>query len=189
MWYTLLSRLRGTQMPYKDPEVAKRKNHERYLANREQTLARTKKYNAEHKEQHAVSQKKWNEKNKEKMDAYYTQWRSENREKCVEKSRKYRAKLRDECFAAYGNKCFCCGQTVKEFLAMDHVFGGGNRHRQDEKALRGGGGIHLYLKKRGYPATFRLSCHNCNLSRGFYGYCPHEKERAAGFEQPDSCAS
>jgi hypothetical protein len=22
-------------------------------------------------------------------------------------------------------------------------------------------------------------CHNCNMARGFYGVCPHEKENAA----------
>jgi hypothetical protein len=22
---------------------------------------------------------------------------------------------------------------------------------------------------------YRVLCHNCNLARGFYGYCPHEK--------------
>ena len=24
---------------------------------------------------------------------------------------------------------------------------------------------------------FQVLCHNCNMSKGFYGYCPHEKER------------
>jgi hypothetical protein len=24
-----------------------------------------------------------------------------------------------------------------------------------------------------------VRCHNCNQALGFYGYCPHEQERAA----------
>jgi hypothetical protein len=32
--------------------------------------------------------------------------------------------------------------------------------------------------KQGFPKDrFRLLCHNCNCARGYYGYCPHEKEK------------
>jgi radical SAM protein with 4Fe4S-binding SPASM domain len=32
------------------------------------------------------------------------------------------------------------------------------------------------LKNNNYPKDlFRLLCHNCNMARGCYGYCPHEK--------------
>jgi hypothetical protein len=35
------------------------------------------------------------------------------------------------------------------------------------------------LAKHGYPDTFQLLCHNCNLARGFYGTCPHQRHRDA----------
>ena len=33
----------------------------------------------------------------------------------------------------------------------------------------------------GFPKDkYRLLCHNCNQSMGWYGYCPHQKEKACG---------
>jgi hypothetical protein len=34
--------------------------------------------------------------------------------------------------------------------------------------------MYTWLRNQGYPNGFRTLCHNCNLARGFYGYCPHE---------------
>jgi hypothetical protein len=165
-------------MPYKDPEVARQKAKERYEKKREEILAKTAQYYEEHKDVQSKKRREWQERNPEKVRAYAKKWRLGNREKHLKNNKDYKDRLRDECFEAYGGKCFCCGVTEKEFLAMDHVFGGGNKHRKEEK-IRGGGTIHLYLKRRGYPATFRLSCHNCNMARGFFGICPHELERQA----------
>ena len=38
-----------------------------------------------------------------------------------------------------------------------------------------GAGLQFYrwLKKNKYPKAFRVLCHNCNVSYGLYGYCPH----------------
>jgi hypothetical protein len=163
-------------MPYKDPEVAKRKNRERYEKNKEQILAATRAYYEKNKEKCEAKKREWQKENLEKVRAYGAKWRAQNPEKHLARNKNYKDRLRDECFAAYGGSCFCCGEARKEFLAMDHVEGGGNKHRKTEK-LRGGGTTHLWLKRRGYPKTFRLSCHNCNMARGFFGYCPHERER------------
>lgn len=68
--------------------------------------------------------------------------------------------------------CACCGETRIEFLSLDHVNGGGARHRA---GLRGNASRSIYrdLTMRGYPPGFRVLCHNCNLAIGLYGYCPH----------------
>ena len=55
-----------------------------------------------------------------------------------------------------------------EFLAVDHINGCG--------ALKRVSNFYSWLLRNGLPDGFRILCHNCNLSRGFYGYCPHEKE-------------
>jgi hypothetical protein len=73
--------------------------------------------------------------------------------------------------------CACCpNETVNflEFLAIDHVAGGGNQHR---KALGGGDKVYRWLVSNGYPEGFQVLCHNCNCAKGFYGECPHEAER------------
>ncbi len=74
-----------------------------------------------------------------------------------------------DAIVAYGGKCACCGEDRPEFLGIDHINGGGNKHRKEE-------GIHSlsrWLRKNKYPEGFRVLCHNCNISIGSYGYCPH----------------
>lgn len=34
--------------------------------------------------------------------------------------------------------------------------------------------IYRWLRINKYPKGFRTLCHNCNMSYGFYGYCPHQ---------------
>ena len=99
-------------------------------------------------------------------------WRERNKGRL----KREREMLREKVLAAYGHKCECCGEARKEFLALDHINGGGQKHR-DSLGLSGGSGFHRWLIKNNYPPTIRILCHNCNCSLGFYGYCPHEKER------------
>lgn len=69
-------------------------------------------------------------------------------------------------------KCACCGERRNEFLALDHTDGSGAMHRKQLK----GTNIFDWLHTHGYPEGLRVLCHNCNCARGFYGYCPHERE-------------
>lgn len=73
----------------------------------------------------------------------------------------------------YGGKCTCCGETRKEFLCMDHINGGGLEHR---KIAGMGTNMYRWIIRNNFPDTLRVLCHNCNMSLGFYGYCPHERE-------------
>lgn len=85
------------------------------------------------------------------------------------KLRNYHARLR--CLDAYGGKCSFCPETMSEFLAIDHIDGGGNQHRKKLKTNR----IYLWLEKNGYPKDgYRILCHNCNVSLAMYGYSPHQ---------------
>jgi hypothetical protein len=94
-------------------------------------------------------------------------WGSE-KHRAVQK--KYRLKLRKECLNAYGGKCACCGETTDEFLEVDHVAGGGNKHRKST-----GTSIYQIAKNEAYPEKYRLLCANCNHALGMKGYCPHRR--------------
>jgi len=74
-------------------------------------------------------------------------------------------------YSAGDLRCACPGCTVTEFefLALDHVNGGGAAHRREV----GQSAVYQRLKQDGFPAGFRVLCHNCNASHGYYGYCPH----------------
>lgn len=94
---------------------------------------------------------------------------------CLEKRRlgmiKTNKKLKKDVITAYGGKCECCGETRIEFLTIDHVNGDGAEHRRKYR-----GNIYRWYRIHGYPTGFQVLCMNCNLSKGLYGYCPHQKE-------------
>lgn len=67
--------------------------------------------------------------------------------------------------------CACCRVSILEFLGIDHIKGGGAKHKRIVRHL------YRWLKKNGFPKGFRVLCHNCNQSLGAYGYCPHDKSK------------
>jgi hypothetical protein len=103
--------------------------------------------------------------------AYMRAWAKKNRDTVLAKARLANLSNRLACIEAYGSKCECCAEGREEFLAIDHIDGGGYIARL------AGENIHkLYrrLIREGFPkGNHRLLCHSCNCSMGFYGYCPH----------------
>lgn len=70
-------------------------------------------------------------------------------------------------------ECSCCGENIYEFLVLDHVNGGGNKHR---KELNGGPeAVYRWVVKNNYPIGFRVLCASCNHAIGIYGACPHAR--------------
>lgn len=66
--------------------------------------------------------------------------------------------------------CKCCGESIYEFLCIDHVYGGGVQHRKQV-----GTNFYRWLANNQFPNGFQVLCHNCNMAKGFYGKCPHAK--------------
>jgi hypothetical protein len=87
-------------------------------------------------------------------------------------AKRYSTKLRVEVLRHYGQACSCCGESTQEFLCIDHIKGGGGKHRNE---IGSGYCFYLWLRSSGYPDGYRVLCHNCNMAIGFYGYCPHDK--------------
>ena len=107
----------------------------------------------------------------------YTKWSSSHKEYLKENSKKRREGKRLAVLKFYGGdppKCSCCGETNLEFLAIDHINGNGSKHRRSINRV--GGAFYQFLIIEGFPEGYRVLCHNCNMSLGFYGYCPHNKE-------------
>lgn len=91
---------------------------------------------------------------------------------------RYTRRIKLEVIAHYGGKCACCGEARQEFLAVDHIDGGGRRHTK--KLGKRGSQFHKWLKAQGYPEGYRVLCHNCNMALGHFGYCPHQKSKTDG---------
>jgi len=84
---------------------------------------------------------------------------------------------RELVFSSLGAHCVCCLEENTEFLAVDHINGGGRKH-----LLTINMNICDYLyTNRSVPEIFKdyqILCHNCNFSKGIYGYCPHSRSVA-----------
>ena len=83
------------------------------------------------------------------------------------------AELRAQVISAYGGKCSCegCNVTHPDFLAIDHVNNDGGKLRKQNPHKEDGYVLLCRLIRENYPPEYRLSCHNCNHSRGR----PHNK--------------
>lgn len=140
----------------------------------EKQRERQKKYREEHRERIREYDKLYYSRKKaDKLD-YYARHREERKAYRRNKSRRHR----EIALNHYGNKCACCGESSYEFLAIDHINGDGKSHRKHISGgkRQSGNEICSWLIKNNFPDGFRILCHNCNQSIGFYGYCPHQKE-------------
>lgn len=97
----------------------------------------------------------------------------ESKKRRSEGNRARNIKYRLTVLEHYGGKCICCSESIYEFLAMDHIDGKGDEHRN--KIKKRGGNMYPWIIKNNFPNTLQILCHNCNMAKGFYGYCPHKK--------------
>lgn len=116
---------------------------------------------------------------------------SEGRQRCErcakagnERTAKFKDRLKRDVFERYGGaRCVCCGEVELVFLAIDHVGGGGSKHRTElnPKNVRGGGGhtFYAWLKRQGFPPGYQVLCFNCNFAKWKLGRCPHQDRSSA----------
>jgi hypothetical protein len=111
---------------------------------------------------------------KEKRREENRRWRENNREKLSIKNkiycRNYDIKCKKLVFEHYGNKCDYCGEQEEIFLTIDHIDGGGEKHRK-----KIGRKINRWLVSRKFPKGFQTLCFNCNWGKHINGgICPHK---------------
>ena len=70
--------------------------------------------------------------------------------------------------------CKCCNEKEIKFLCLDHINGGGKKHRQE---VGEGTNFYRWLKNNNYPKGLQVLCYNCNMAKGFWGKCPHQREK------------
>ena len=150
------------------------RQHKIYKKKNKVVLAeKAKEYNRKHKGNKKIYDKKYYGKNKEHITKRNFEYRQHHWENFLTSAQKHRQKIKIKIFSHYGWKCACCGETRKEFLTIDHINGGGTKHR---KETGGGLGFYYWLIRNGFPKEYRTLCMNCNFALGKYKYCPHERE-------------
>lgn len=70
--------------------------------------------------------------------------------------------------------CGCCGENIVAFLTVDHIEGGGRRHRA--RIGEGGRMLARWLVVNNFPPGYQVLCMNCNFAKR-KGRCPHEAQR------------
>lgn len=96
---------------------------------------------------------------------------------CLDRFKKNNQDRKMKVFEHYGGrppKCACCGEKTVQFLSIDHINGGGNRHR---KEIGVGKSMYPWIVRNGFPEGFQILCFNCNMAKGFFGSCPHLKAK------------
>ncbi len=91
-------------------------------------------------------------------------------DKCMADMRDYSNKqnriVKLETITAYGGRCSgvrstgACVENDVDILEIDHINGGGNKHRA-ESGMRGVN-FYKFLRRTGWPSGYRVLCKNCN---------------------------
>jgi hypothetical protein len=141
----------------------KEKKHQYYLNNKDHIKQRSKENRLKKPDQYKAKDK---ERYKRKKHILLPQMRKRGNEKRVQD------KLKVISHYSKGiNSCECCKEKYYEFLSIDHINGGGRKHR---KEVVGNNKIYEWLIKNKFPIGYRVLCMNCNFAEGRYGYCPHK---------------
>ncbi len=76
---------------------------------------------------------------------------------------------------ALGGVCTCCGEKNPEFLQIDHIDGGGGKHRREKKYSTSK--LYYQIIKGTIEHKVRLLCANCNQSIAISptGICAHTR--------------
>lgn len=91
------------------------------------------------------------------------------------RTREHWRKLRIEIFDHYGWICKCCGETIKEFLSLDHIDDDGYLDKNPNGDKKSGKELYLLVKKQGFPTKYQTLCMNCNWGKKLgNGLCPHK---------------
>ncbi len=168
--YYLINRdkiLEKNKLDRQRPEV-KEKRHQYYLLNRDHIIEKSKKNKQKNRQ---LNPDKYKEINKEYRE------RPEVKEKQRVYSKIDGRKRKKQVIDNYGGICACCGENRMEFLSIDHINNDGANHRKQT-----GGHMYAWLIKNNFPSGYRVLCYNCNMSLGFYGYCPHISDGKNDFE-------
>lgn len=102
---------------------------------------------------------------------------------CLEKLRAYVQILKDKVYSGYGGyHCVCCGETVQQFLTLDHIANDGAKHRADifggrNNSAGSGRALYCWIIRNNFPDLFQVLCMNCNWGKRMNnGVCPHKNQ-------------
>ena len=149
-------------MGYKDLEENRAYNRAYYEAHKEELKRKAR-----------IRVPLWQKANRDHVNAGVRRRRAANPEARLLVEKRARLKLKRTVLRALGGVCACCGEHRLEFLTIDHIDGGGCRHRGEYS--RGSGDLYRVVREEGFPKDrYQVLCHNCNWGKHVRGVCPHQ---------------
>lgn len=128
-------------------------------------------YYATHRKEKRVYQVVYRAAHPKETRAYSRAYAASHNEEERARKQTHHAKQKKALINRYGGRCACCGEDRIEFMTIDHIHGGGAKHRAEI------GNVYSTILKEPYnPDKYQVLCHNCNMALGLYGYCPHRPE-------------
>lgn len=100
--------------------------------------------------------------NRDRRIAIAKGYHERHRDQDNARKRALRQRARQEAVDAYGGACICCGETYLPYLDLDHINGGGTKHR---KQLGWGVAYFKYLKDNHWPQGIQVLCGNCHYAK------------------------
>lgn len=121
-------------------------------------------YYSRHKEQQREYHARLYQENKEENLRQKALYRERNREAIHSRAKVRRQEDKLLCMQFYSNSpvpyCIRCGIADIDVLTIDHINGGGAKHRREV-----GHSFYRYLIKGGYPSGYQVLCCNCNMKK------------------------
>ena len=128
-----------------------------------------KKYQERNKITIRVKQHKNYVRNRKVVIARSSLWARNNKVAHSLKGVKARRKLKLETFSRYCDGdivCKWCGKEREiDLLTIDHIEGGGNKHRKKEGLSGAGYNFYRWLKRNNFPDGYQVLCWNCNYKK------------------------
>ena len=109
--------------------------------------------------------KSWYHKNNKELLEKKKIWRDNNKDKIKAQNKRSHVKIKRNIMNHYSEgkmECKCCGQNYFWHLTIEHINGGGNKHREQ---VGEGANFYQWLKNNNYPEGFEVLCYNCNCGR------------------------
>ncbi len=112
---------------------------------------------------------------KKKIREQDRKWRENNRQELRIRNRVYKKrydlKIKNLIFEHYGKQCACCSESNLFFLSLDHINGGGTKHRS-----KIAGKFYNWIIQHNFPSGYQTLCFNCNWGKHINGgICPHKQ--------------
>ena len=150
-------------------------------ANQDRVKAKNRAWQLQNPDRVKAAQERWKAKNPGLAAQRAAEWYREHKTEIRTQERDRYHDLKEQVYLRYGDACNCCGETVRQFLSIDHVNNDGNVRR---KTLgygvgKNGGGVRLYKQiiAEGFPDSYQILCMNCNWGKARNGgVCPQVED-------------